>query len=97
MLPLKLTKKDDNSYVAEGDLTFFSINKNTLPSFEFLKSKSKISIDLTQINKVDSAGLALLIEWKKYSKLNHTELSLINIPKKLGILARLGGFEFGYC
>lgn len=93
MSTFKLTKKDNNHYLAEGDLTFFTINKKTIHSLEFLRSVDELCIDLTKINRADSAGLALLIEWIKHSKLYRTHLSFINIPEQLLILARLSGFD----
>ncbi len=93
MPSFKLIKKDNGNYFAEGDLTFFTINKKTIKSFEFLKSTNGLCIDLTKVNHADSAGLALLIEWIKHSKLYQSKLSFINIPEQLLTLARLSGFE----
>ncbi len=93
MSTFQLTKKNNNTYFAEGDLTFFTINKKTIQSFEFLRSTDELCIDLTNIKHADSAGLALLIEWIKHSKLYQTNLSFINIPEQLLTLAKLSGFE----
>jgi phospholipid transport system transporter-binding protein len=93
MSAFKLTSNNHSTYFVEGDLTFFSINKETISSFKPLNSAKKIIIDLSKVNNVDSAGLALLIEWIKHSKINRINLSFINIPEQLVTLAKLSGFE----
>lgn len=93
MNKFKLIMHDKGHYSAEGDLTFFTINKKISRSFDFLKSAPTLCIDLAKINNADSAALALLIEWKKHSKLQRTDLSLTNIPQQILALAKLSGIE----
>lgn len=88
-----LIKQSNENYSAEGDLTFFTLNKKTIHSFDFLKSNPKICINLNNINSADSAGLALIIEWIKYSILYDTKLSFKNIPQQLLTLAKLSSFN----
>ena len=42
---------------------------------------------------IDSAGLALMIEWLKISKKQHCTLSFINIPQQLQALAKISGID----
>ncbi len=53
-----------------------------------------ISIDLKKVKAVDSAGLALIIEWLKTAHSRGINLNFINVPKQLLALARLSGFEY---
>ena len=89
----RLIKLSDTSYFVEGDLTFFSLNKKTIKSFDFLNITKKICIDLEKVTSADSAGLALMIEWIKQSKLHSTNLTFKNIPQQLLTLARLSDFD----
>jgi phospholipid transport system transporter-binding protein len=98
MSTYSLSKQTNDSYYVIGDLTFFTLNKKTIGSFDFLKSAKDICIDLEKVSTADSAGLALLIEWIKQSKLRGTSLTFENIPQQLLTLAKLSSFEINeYC
>jgi phospholipid transport system transporter-binding protein len=90
---LNIIKQGARHFVIEGDLTFATIDKHTLTSFSFLKAASQITIDLSRVTSTDSAGLALMIEWIKYSRENRTQIAFKNIPAQLLNLAKLSGFD----
>jgi len=90
---LNIIKQGPRHFVIDGDLTFATIDKQTLKSFVFLKSASEVTIDLSGVANTDSAGLALMIEWIKYARHNRTQLSFKNIPEQLLNLAKLSGFD----
>jgi len=90
---LNIIKESNGHFVIDGDLTFATIDKQTLKSFSFLKAAKEITIDLSRVSNTDSAGLALMIEWIKYSRQNRTQLSFKNIPEQLLNLAKLSGFD----
>jgi len=93
MPEFKLTQQTDGSYSAEGDLTFTSLDKKAIKNVACLNPDKTTSIDLGKVNSADSAGLALMIEWIKQSKLCNTKLKLINIPQQLITLATLSGLD----
>ncbi len=80
-------------YQIKGDLTFSNINKSSVNIFDLRQvdanNPSIIDIDLSQLGKIDSAGLALLIEWIKLFRLHKKELRFKNIPAPLSALAKL--------
>lgn len=88
-----LTKQGRGHYFIKGSLTFHTIKKQHPQSFEFLQSTDEICIDLLKVDSADSAGLALIIEWIKFSQQGNTKLTFKNIPQQLLILSQLGGFE----
>ena len=77
------------SYLIKGDLTFSSITKATIKALNFNQSVPIININLQQVGKIDSAGLALLIEWIRFSRAHQIELRFNNIPTQLTALAKL--------
>lgn len=93
MTAFTLVEQSNDYYFAKGDLTFFTLNKKTITSFDFLNTEKKICIDLKEVNTADSAGLALMIEWIKHSKRYKTSLTFKNIPQQLITLAKLSGFD----
>lgn len=93
MPTFSLQQQTDNSFLIEGELTFDSINKKTIPAFDFLNKSKQIYIDLKKVTSADSAGLALILEWIKHSKHYNTKLVFKNTPQQLLILATLGGLD----
>ncbi|MGR9013393.1 MAG: STAS domain-containing protein [Gammaproteobacteria bacterium] len=93
MSRLNIIKEGAGHFVIDGDLTFATIDKQTLKSFSFLKTAKEVTIDLSRVASTDSAGLALMIEWIKYSQHNRTHIAFKNIPEQLLNLAKLSGFD----
>lgn len=93
MSRLNIIKQGAGRFAIDGDLTFATIDKQTLKSFSFLKVAKEVTIDLSRVSCTDSAGLALMIEWIKYARHNRTRLSFKNIPEQLMNLAKLSGFD----
>jgi len=90
---LNIIKESVGHIVIDGDLTFATIDKKSLKSFSFLNTSKEITIDLSRVSSTDSAGLALMIEWIRYSRHNRTQISFKNIPEQLLNLAKLSGFD----
>lgn len=93
MSKLTLTEQTPGYYTLEGSLTFASIDKHTPKSFRFLKGMDSICIDLSRVDATDSAGLALMIEWIRISRMSRVQLRFKNIPDQLLALAKLSGFD----
>ncbi len=93
MAKLSLYEQSPGYFTVEGNLTFASIDKQTPQSFRFLKGIETIYIDLSKVGKTDSAGLALMIEWIKQSRMIRAQLRFKNIPEQLMALAKLSGFD----
>lgn len=93
MKPLTIIANGNGQFMIEGDLTFATIDKQSVKSFAFLNSAKSIIIDLSHVACTDSAGLALMIEWLKYCRHHRTQLQFKNIPEQLRHLAQLSGFD----
>ncbi|MDT4330374.1 STAS domain-containing protein [Methylomonas sp. MED-D] len=93
MAVLTLSELAPGHYAVTGNLTFASIDRQSLKSFKFLKGMDSICIDLAQVGTTDSAGLALMIEWIKQSRASRVRLTFKNVPAQLLALAKLSGFD----
>ncbi|MGR9053435.1 MAG: STAS domain-containing protein, partial [Gammaproteobacteria bacterium] len=58
-----ITETGTGRFDVAGDLTFTSIDKKTVKSFDFLESAKTVVLDFSRVSCTDSAGLALLLEW----------------------------------
>ncbi|MGZ8190483.1 MAG: STAS domain-containing protein [Methylococcaceae bacterium] len=93
MSKLNIIDQGAGRFAIGGDLTFATIDKQSLESFAFLTTAKDIIVDLSAVSSTDSAGLALMIEWIKYTRSKRTQLHFKKIPKQLLNLARLSGFD----
>ena len=71
-----------------GDLTFDSVPTVYVQAQSVLKADSG-NIDLAGVQAIDSAGLALLLEWQASSKARGSSLTFSNAPSDLRRLAAL--------
>ena len=93
MTKLSIIDQGSGHFIVDGDLTFSTIDKQTVKSFTFLSTAKLITIDLCRVVCTDSAGLALMIEWIKYTRQHRTQIAFKNIPEQLLNLAKLSGFD----
>ena len=93
MTQINIIAQGAGNFKIDGDLTFSTIDHKTIQSVGFLTAAKHITIDLGRVINTDSAGLALMIEWIKYTKQHRTQIVFKNIPDQLLNLAKLSGFD----
>jgi phospholipid transport system transporter-binding protein len=60
---------------------------------EFAAAGEALSVDLAGVTQVDSAGLAVLIDWLAWAASQHRSLRFGGVPRALRSLARLSEVE----
>jgi phospholipid transport system transporter-binding protein len=97
MSVLNIINEGSGRFIVDGDLTFSAMDKKTVSSFAFLTATKQITLDLSKVGNVDSAGLALILEWIKHARSKRVQLRFINMPGQLVNLAKLSGLDnMGY-
>jgi phospholipid transport system transporter-binding protein len=48
-----------------------------------------IAVDCAQVTHADSAGLAVLVEWRRWCRQHGRHLKFVNLPEQINALARL--------
>lgn len=76
-----------------GELTRHSIMQIKKESINKLLSSSAITLDLAQITRIDTAGLAWLFYLLEQASTLNCQLLFVNIPTKLNKLISLSGVE----
>ncbi len=76
-----------------GELTRHSIMQIPKESVKKLFLPSSTTLDLVEVTRIDTAGLAWLFYLVEQASIGDCELSFINIPTKLDNLIRLSGVE----
>ena len=51
------------------------------------------TIDLAEVSRSDSAGLALLLEWIAQSNHNNTSITFKNLPEQMQAIIKVSGLE----
>lgn len=76
-----------------GALTFDTVPDLLERSMPLLAGCPALEIDLAQVERVDSAGLALLTEWARLAAGLQQQLAYINMPPQMRDLVRVSGLD----
>jgi phospholipid transport system transporter-binding protein len=87
-----LSGRGTGHYAINGELTFATVPELWDSSFGSLDGGS-IQLDLAGITRVDSAGIALLIEVLRAVRRRGGEVSLVNAPPQLMAIATVSGLD----
>jgi len=83
----------ENSLSLSGELSFKTVPALVASNKDFLKNGNSIDIDLAGVSRADSAGVALLIEWRRQAQKQNKSVCFINIPSQMLAIARLSGVD----
>ena len=92
---LTLSESDDGigRFLLIGVMNFDSVIPLNLRANELFQKYTSITIDLSGVTYVNSAGLALLLEWKRKAVLANRTMEIVGAPKKLLNIARVSEIE----
>ena len=77
----------------KGVLSFATVPGLLERSADLFAEHASVSIDLRQVERSDSAGVALLVEWMNRAWQQQKELKLLNIPAQMLSIARVSGLD----
>jgi len=80
-------------YRVTGDLGFETVPDLWAQSVDGPNDSADKVIDLGQVTHVDSAGLALVIEWIRHARSQGGRLTFVHVPDKLLALARISEID----
>ena len=80
-------------YRLDGSLIFNTVAQLRKQS-DFLHGQgSEVRIDLHSVDGIDSAGIALLLEWIERAKQLQKDIVWYNMPERMTRLIRINGLE----
>lgn len=86
--------QSDGTFALRGDLTFAHVPGLVSRSSAWLSDgRENITIDMASVTRVDSAGLALMLEWMKQARQAGMQMHFDNIPSHLSDLIRVSGLS----
>ena len=90
MSSLSLSRQSGSQFSIEGELTRFSVADKTLVQQLLAADGDTVSLDLENVARVDTAGLAWLIDSLSQLRNQGKQLQLEHIPEQLHKLMQLG-------
>ena len=75
-----------------GELTFGTVPDLYHASLGWFTDKS-LSVDFAQVSKADSAGLALMTEWRRLAHTKNCRVEFLNIPEQVQELIRVSDLQ----
>ena len=73
----------------EGEVDLYSVMQLLHQSRTLFKGEEKIRLDFSGVGRINSAGLALLIEWMKEARRESRILEVSNLPEDFLAMARI--------
>ena len=88
-------KQTTNGAMIEGELTFKVIPSFINEGYRLIDAaQDALTIDLSDVTRVDSASLALLIDWVRYAKQHRKSLVFSHLPEKIQQMMKLSNLVF---
>lgn len=81
------------THTVNGALTLETVPLLYRNSAGWFAGTSELVLDLAQVERADSAGLALLIEWLRRAEAQKCSLRFTNIPAPVQTLIRINGLQ----
>jgi phospholipid transport system transporter-binding protein len=90
---VRIATSGNDSFRVSGELTFATVRDALQSSQQLFTQASVLHIDLSEVSAVDSAGLALLIEWYSQASKANKPISFAAVPKQLSALAKISDVD----
>jgi phospholipid transport system transporter-binding protein len=89
----ELIEGESGVFRLEGELSFGSSVRALKRSERLFSPNSVVTFDMGGIERADSAGLALMLEWIRRSREVGAALQFTHIPEQLLAIARVAGVD----
>jgi phospholipid transport system transporter-binding protein len=89
----QIFEKSPGTFRLRGELSFASALSALSKTTRMFSSSTDVIFDLQEVQRVDSAGVALLLEWQLRAQAVGMRLRYINLPNQLRAIARVTGVD----
>ena len=88
MSSFKFSELAEGRFELVGDMSFDTVDQILKISESSFVQHQRLEIDLSRVERADSAGLALLLEWKAQANQRSSEINFVGIPDSLLAIAQ---------
>lgn len=89
-MSIDLNRDDAEAWTVDGELTFATVPEVQDNSLEHFSAPPG-TLDMAGVTRIDSAGIALVIEWARRAKLARKSMRLVNVPAGMTALSKTTG------
>jgi phospholipid transport system transporter-binding protein len=90
----QITFTETGEVILSGALTFASAADIYRATYQrFSQARQPVTVNMKQVTKVDSAGLALLVEWLRQAHTAEYSIHFVNMPNQLRQLIRVSSLQ----
>ena len=93
MAEARLIDNGAGNWLLQGELDFESVAGVLRHAGAMMAGEPRLEVDLRDVSRADSAGLALLVEWLRESQHAGNKIVFINVPDQLLSIARVCGLD----
>lgn len=83
----------DGQFRLAGDLSADTVPTLAHRSGDLFKGQGPVDVDLSGVQRSDSAGVALLVEWMVEAHRREREIRYLNIPAQMLSIARVSSLD----
>jgi len=84
---------EKNLIQISGELSFSTVSQILKQSLDLFEPIVDLDIDLAEVNRSDSAGLALLVHWIRLAKQENKKIAFHNVPAQMLAIADVSGLN----
>ena len=88
MSKFRLIAAGDGRFELTGDMSFDTADAILVESTRSFAGHAAVDVNFARVEKADSAGLALLLEWKSWQRQGRCRVNFSNIPESVLAIAR---------
>ena len=88
-----IKKRANHLWEIAGDLVIHTVPLVLDQGRGLFAKGAETVVDLNKVERIDSAGLALLIEWMRLARRQRMSLRFQNIPERMWAIAEVCGLE----
>lgn len=92
-LSAQLKKNDVGEFELSGDLSFQTVPALSGRIHQLLANKSHLVVKLTGVQRSDSAGVALLVDWLRQAQQHDVTLQFTDMPAQMHSIAAVSGLD----
>jgi len=88
MSNFELKDLGDGRFELSGEMSFDTADEILQSSQRIFETYETLELDMSQVEKADSAGLALMLEWKAQASQRSGVINYIGVPDSLLAIAK---------
>ena len=93
MSDFELVDQGEGRFALQGEMSFHTAQNILRKSEALFRRYESLDIDLAEVGKADSAGLALIIEWKAQAARRQADIRFRNTPASVLAIAKTAEVE----